>query len=138
MIVNTFCFRQKAFLKWDTVVGLTRSVSLKWCKILVWLRNFNYEISVVLNLAPCNFTGCWRGGTLESRTIQERLRRRLSKVLCTIVVSFINVYYEYFCELMWLPAKSPHVLELLNITPQCKIRFLDINVHFIEQNIHVL
>ena len=67
-----FCFRRKAFSKLDTVVGLTRSVSLKWCKILVWLRNFNYEVSV-LNLAPCNFTGCWRGGTLASRTIPERL-----------------------------------------------------------------
>jgi hypothetical protein len=33
-------------------------LSLKWCKILVCLRNFNYEISVVLNLAPCTFTGC--------------------------------------------------------------------------------
>ena len=43
------------------------------------------------------------------------LRRRLSKVPCIIVVSFINVYYEYFCQFMWLSAKSLHVLELLNI-----------------------
>jgi hypothetical protein len=50
---------------------------------------------------------------------------------------FIHIY-EYFCKLMWLSAKSPHVLELLNITRQCKIRFLDINMHYIEQNIHVL
>jgi hypothetical protein len=38
------------------VVGLT-SVSLKWCKILLCLRNFNYGISV-LNVAPYTFTGC--------------------------------------------------------------------------------
>ena len=44
------------------------------------------------------------------------LRRSLSKVPCIIVVSFINVYYEYFCELMWLSAKSTHVLELLRVT----------------------
>ena len=27
---------------------------------------------------------------------------------------------------------------LLNVTRQCKLRFLDINMNFIEQNIHVL
>ena len=78
-------FAEKPF--WNrTLVGLTRSVSLKWCKILVWLRNFNSEISVVLNLAPCNFTGCWRGGTLAPRTIPERLiicvRLRASSLDC--------------------------------------------------------
>jgi hypothetical protein len=51
---------------------------------------------------------------------------------------FINIYHEYFCKLMWLSAKSPHVLELLNVTRQCKITFFDINMHFSEQNIHVL
>ena len=50
-------FRCKAYLKLDTVVGLTRS-PLKRYKIHVCLRNFNYEISIVLNLAPCTFTGC--------------------------------------------------------------------------------
>ena len=66
------------------------------------------------------------------------LRRSVSKVPYIIVVSIINGYYAYFCELMWLSAKSLHVLELLNITRQCKMRFLDININFIEQNIHVL
>ena len=37
------------------------------------------------------------------------LRRSVSIILCIIVVSFINVYYEYFCKLMWLSAKSPDV-----------------------------
>ena len=41
---NMVCFRRKAFLKLDT--GLTRSLSLKWCIILLCLRNCNYEISV--------------------------------------------------------------------------------------------
>ena len=63
------------------------------------------------------------------------LRRSVSIIPCIIVVSFINVYYEYFCKLMWLSAKSPDVLELLNIMCQCKLRFLDINMNFIEQNI---
>ena len=61
------------------------------------------------------------------------LRRSLSKVPCVIVVSIINFYFEYFCELMWLSAKSLQVLELLNITRQCQIWFLHINMHFIEQ-----
>ena len=52
-----WCFRRKAYLKSDTVVELTR-LSLKRYKIHVCLRNFNYEISVDLNLAPCTITGC--------------------------------------------------------------------------------
>jgi hypothetical protein len=27
-------------------------------------------------------------------------------------VSLLNVYYEYFCKLMWLSAKSLHVLDI--------------------------
>jgi hypothetical protein len=57
------CFHRKAYLKQDNMAGFTTSLSLKWCIILVCLRNFNYGISVVFNLAPCNFTGCCRGGT---------------------------------------------------------------------------
>ena len=49
---------------------------------------------------------------------------------------FINIYNEYFCKLMWLSAKSLDVL--LNITRQCKLRVLDINMNFIKQNINVL
>ncbi|CDR00311.1 unnamed protein product [Oncorhynchus mykiss] len=36
--------------------------------------NFNNGISVILNLAPCNFTGCWRGGTLPSHISQRGLK----------------------------------------------------------------
>ena len=50
-------FAVKPFWNW-TLVGLTTSLSLKRCKKLLCLRNFNYEISVVLNLEPCTFTGC--------------------------------------------------------------------------------
>ena len=72
-----FCFHQKAFLKSETVVGLTRILSLKWCKILQCLRNFNYGISVVLNLAPCSFTGCWEVG----RSRPERSQRGKEQIL---------------------------------------------------------
>ena len=64
-----WCFRCKAFFKSDTVAGLMRIVSLKWCKILVCLRNFNCEMLVVLNLAPCTFTCCWRGGSHVSQRL---------------------------------------------------------------------
>jgi hypothetical protein len=44
-------FRCKAFLKSDTVAGLTRTLSLKWCLILVCLRNLIYEISDDLSIS---------------------------------------------------------------------------------------
>ena len=91
---------------------------------LVW------ALSVVLRL-------CFFRKVFKKSDTAFALRRSLSKVTCIIVVS-INVYYEYFCQLMGLSAKSPHVLELLNITRQCKIRFLDLNIHFIEQIKHLL
>jgi hypothetical protein len=40
-----------------------------------------------------------------------KIRRSGSKISCIKVVSFCNVYYEYFCKLMWLSAKSQDVLE---------------------------
>ena len=66
------------------------------------------------------------------------LRRSGSKIPCITVVSFNNDYYEYSCKLMWLSAKSKDVLELLDVRRQCKLWFLDINMNFTEQNIHVL
>ena len=72
-------FAVKHFLKSDTVAGLTRILSLKWCKILVCFRNFNYEIFVVLNLAALVYNRKWP---------------RLSKVPCMSVClsMFIYVY----------------------------------------------
>ena len=42
--IIVWCFRWKAYLKSDTVVGLTTRLPLKRYKIHVCLRNFNYEI----------------------------------------------------------------------------------------------
>ena len=81
---------------------------------------------------------CFFGKAFFKSVTAMALRRSVSIISCIIVVSFINVYYEYFCELMWLSEKSPDVLELLNVTRQCKLRFLDININFIEENVHVL
>ena len=39
------------------------------------------------------------------------LRRGISIILCITLVSYIKVYDDYFCKLMWLSAKSPDVLE---------------------------
>ena len=69
-------FSCKAFLKSDTVAGLTRMLSLKWCLILVCLRNMIYEISVDLYLAPCNFIGCWRGVPLAERGNRAACKHR--------------------------------------------------------------
>jgi hypothetical protein len=81
---------------------------------------------------------CFFGKAFLKSDTAVALRRSVSIIPCIIVVPFINVYYEYFCKLMWLSAKSPDVLELLNVTRQCKLRFIYINMNFIEQNIPVL
>ena len=39
------------------------------------------------------------------------LKRSISLILCITLVSYINVYDEYFCKLMWLSEKSLNVLE---------------------------
>ena len=57
-IIVCSAFAEKAYLKSDTLVGLTTRLPLKLYKTRVCFRNCNYEISVVLNLAPCTFTGC--------------------------------------------------------------------------------
>ena len=81
---------------------------------------------------------CFFGKAILKSDTVVALRRSGSKMPHITLVSFSNVYYEYFCKLMWLSAKSPDVLELLNVMRQCKLRFFYINMNFIEQNIHVL
>ena len=49
-------------------------------------------------------------------------------------MSSINVYYEYFCKITGCFG----IKTFLHVTRQCKLRFFDINMHIIEQNIHVL
>jgi hypothetical protein len=69
------------------------------------------------------------------------LRRSICLILCITLVAYIKVYDDYFCKLMWLSANSPDVFEAQHywtVKRQCKLRFLDININFIEQNIHVL
>ena len=59
------------------------------------------------------------------------LRRSLSKVPCITVVSFINVYHDL------LSLQNPRMFWKQNITER-KLRFMDINMNFIDQNIYVL
>ena len=79
---------------------------------------------------------CFFGKGLLKSDTEVALRRSVSIIPCMIVV-YLSMFIMSI-SVMWLSAKSPHVLELLNITRQCKMRSLDINMHFIEQNIHVL
>ena len=44
------------------------------------------------------------------------------------------MFIEYFCKITGCFG----IKTLLHVTRQCKLRFLDINMHIIEQNIHVL
>ena len=55
----------------------------------------------------------------------------LSLNLWITLVSFINIYYEYFCKIPGCYG----IKTLLHVTWQSKLRFLDINMHIIEQKI---
>ena len=96
--------------------------------------NFIIFLSAVSDYCMVCF---FRKAFLKSDTAVA-LRMSASKIPCITVVSFSNVYYEYSCKLMWLSENSKYVLELLNVRRQCKLRFLDINMNFTEQNIHEL
>ena len=103
----SFCC--KAFLKSDTVAGLTRMLSLKWCLILVCSRNLIYEISVDLYLAPCNFIGCWRGVLLAERSFHKDIcgnstRKKFHKKFhkCT----FNKAYLLFEMHSRWLPHEA--------------------------------
>ena len=52
---------------------------------------------------------CFFGKAFLKSDTAVALRRSVDEVPCIVVESFINVYYEYFCELMWLSAISPDV-----------------------------
>ena len=117
------CLSMKIKGKWIFIVVFLTLLIPKW-RIFLWLF---CVLSTVLRL-------CFFRKVFLKSNIAVALRRSLSNVPCI----FINIYNEYFCKLMWLSEKSLHVLELLNIKHQCKMRFLDINMQFIEQNIHVL
>ena len=96
-------------------------------RIFLWLI---WALSAVLRL--CFF----RKVFLKSDTAVA-LRRSVSKVSCIIVV-FSSTFIMSISMNSCGSAKSLHVLELLNVTRQCKIRFLDINMNFTKLNIHVL
>ena len=83
----------------------------KW-RIFLWLF---WVLRAVLRL--CFF----RKVFLKSDTAVA-LRRSLSLILWITLVSFINVYYEYFCKITGCFG----IKTLLHVTHQCKLRFLDI------------
>ena len=71
-----------------------------------------------LALTKHNHMVCFRRKAFLTSDTAVALRRSLSLIVCLTLVSFINVYYEYFCNLMWLSALSPDVLEaFLNMAP---------------------
>ena len=122
-----------------------RIIKGKWIFIMLFLTSVDYNMADIclgcfgLRALYSDYSMMcfFRKAFLKSDTAVA-LRRILSKVPCITLVSFSNVYYEYFCKLMWLSAKSPDVLELLNVMRQCKLRFFNISMNSIEQNIHVL
>jgi hypothetical protein len=85
-----WCFHWKAYLKSDTMVGLTTRLPLKGYNIPVHvcLRNFNYEISVVLNLAPCTFTGCCHIIPLTGLQPKEVLTLPMTQIHSAIITQF--------------------------------------------------
>uniref|UniRef100_A0A674CJC7 Dipeptidyl-peptidase 4 n=1 Tax=Salmo trutta TaxID=8032 RepID=A0A674CJC7_SALTR len=81
---------------------------------------------------------CFRCKAILKSNTAVALRRSVSIILSITVVKFINVYDEYFCKLMcsftgsfWRQTFSQHHAPMYGY-------FLNINMNFIEQNIHVL
>jgi hypothetical protein len=109
--------------KWIFMVLFLTLLTPKW-RTFLWLF---WVLSAVLRL--CFF----RKVFLKSDTAVA-LRRSLSLILWITLASFINVYYEYFCKITGCFG----IKTLLHLRRQCKQRFWDINMHIIEQNIHVL
>ena len=159
----TGCFGNKHLL-WNWVSWECFQMKIikgKLIFIMLFLTSFDSNMAdicmarfVVWALSSDYCMVCFFGKAFLKSDTAVALRRSVSIIPCIIVVYFINVYYEYFRKLMWLSAKSPDVLELQNITRQCKLRFfvlelqnitrqcklrcLYINMNFIKQNIHVL
>ena len=126
---------------WDSWECILMKSKGKWIFIMLFLTSVDSNMADIslacLSLYSDYCMVCFFGKAFLKSDTAVALRRTLSKVpSITLVFSstFIMSISVNWCG----SAKSPHVLELLNITRQCKIRFLDINMHFIEQNIHVL
>ena len=127
---------------WDSwACILMKIIKGKWIFKMLFLSNVDYPIWRISFWLLC----CLKAYCLKAQInawvaflffYLSEIARSLSSMYNSRI--FINVYYEYFCKLMWLSAISPHVLELLDVTRQCKLRFYDINMNFIKQNIHVL
>ena len=88
---------------------LTSVDSTTW-RVSVWLVFASEHCTQII--AWCAFSVKFK----KKSNTAVALRRSGSKIPCIPLVSFSNVYYEYFRKLMWLSV----VLELLNITRQSK------------------
>ena len=90
----------------------------KW-RIFLWL---DWPLSADLRI-------CFFRKVFKKSDTAGALRRSLTLILWITLVSFINVYYEYFCKITGCFG----IKTLLHLTHQCKLRFLDINMHIIEK-----
>jgi hypothetical protein len=95
-----------------------------------WLQHGRYLFGWIGLWAPYAFSVKF----LKKSDTVVALRRSLSLIMWITLVSFINVYYAYFCKITGCFG----IKTLLHVTRQCKLRFWDINMHIIEKNIHVL
>ena len=119
---------------WECI--LMKIIKGKWIFKMLFLSNWLPNMAGIF-LAALLSKGCtqiiaWFAFSVKFFWNVVALRRSVSIIPCIIVLSFVNIYYEYFCKLMWLSEKSLDVLELLNITRQCKIRFLDIKYELLH------
>ena len=101
---------------WECI--LMKIIKGKWIFIMLFLTfvdSITWRVSVLLVLVwalysdysmVCFFLKAF----LKSDTVVA-LKRSISLILWMTLASFINVYYEYFCKLMWLCANSRDVLE---------------------------
>ena len=112
---------------WECILMMI--IKSKWIFIMLFMNNVDYPtwrifLWLVWALgAVLSFLKIWHSGCLKEKCI-----------IAVFSSTFIMSIYVNSCG----SAISLHVLDLLNLTRQCKIRFLDINMNFTEQNIHVL
>ena len=109
---------------WECI--LMKLIKGKWIFIMLYLTNVDYTIWRISFWLLCCLNA------VHSGCIKEKYYS----------YSMYSTFHQHLWWIMnddWCGSlQNHHVLELLNVTRQCKMRFFYINMHFSEQNIHVL
>ena len=115
------CLLMKIKGKWIFIVVFLTLLIPKW-RIFLWLW---WGLSADLRL--------WFFRNLKKKYDTAVALRRSVSLILWITLVYLSMF-EYFCKITGCFG----IKTLLHVRRQCKLRFLEINMHIIEQNIHVL